>query len=199
MTMTQMSSRVRTRIVHGGILVAVIAVALVAQLMLSIGLADGGYQINQLQQDQNQVKRERQSLSEQISALQSPQHLADRAKELGMKPSTQVTFLRLADGQTIGSADSKGAQIAAQKGLVNNRMLAALDAPDATAKPTAGDEAKTPQRVDQQELQAGATADANGSDSSSGSADGTEAPSDDSQSGDAGQGAGSKLPQVTLR
>ncbi|KAB1658188.1 hypothetical protein [Pseudoclavibacter sp. CFCC 11306] len=199
MTMTQMSSRVRTRIVHGGILVAVIAVALVAQLMLSIGLADGGYQINQLQQDQNQVKRERQSLSEQISALQSPQHLADRAKELGMEPSTQVTFLRLADGQTIGSADSKGAQIAAQKGLVNNRMLATLDAADATAKPTAGDEAKAPQRVDQQELQAGATADANGSDSSSGSADGTAAPSDDSQSGDAGQDGGSKLPQVTLR
>ncbi|KAB1663377.1 hypothetical protein [Pseudoclavibacter sp. CFCC 13611] len=199
MTMTQMSSRVRTRIVHGGILVAVIAVALVAQLMLSIALADGGYQINQLQQDQNQVKRESQSLSEQISALQSPQHLADRAKELGMEPSAQVTFLRLADGQTIGSADSKGAQIAAQKGLVNNRMLATLDAADATAKPAAGDEAKTPQRVDQQELQAGATADANSSDSSSGSADGTAAPSDDSQPGDAGQGAGSKLPQVTLR
>ncbi|MCD7102055.1 septum formation initiator family protein [Pseudoclavibacter sp. 13-3] len=192
MTMTQMSSRVRTRIVHGGILATVIAVALAAQLMLSIGLADGGYQINQLQQDQNQVKRERQSLSEQISALQSPQYLSERAKDLGMEPSTQVTFLRLADGQTIGSADSRGAQIASQKGLVNNRMLATLNTSDATSKSSQSDQTKVPQQVSQQELQAGATADASTSNSSSNTAG-------DTTSTDSAQNDGSRLPQVTLR
>lgn len=109
------------------ILLAVIGVAIVGQLLLSIGLADGSYQIESLTQQKKQLTRQVQQVSEEISTLNSPQSLAERGTEMGMEPSTQVTFLSLAKSAAIGTVDSKGVQVKSGDGTVSNVLLQKLN------------------------------------------------------------------------
>jgi len=77
---------------------------LVTQLLLSIALSDGAYQISSLQGEQRELIRDAEALSEQINVLQSPQNLAVNAVTLGMVSNTSTAFLRLSDGAVLGSA-----------------------------------------------------------------------------------------------
>lgn len=97
------------------------------QLMLSIVLSDGAYQISSLQAQQRQLDREARALGEELDLLASPQNLAAQAEGLGMVVGTGTpTFLRLSDGTVTGSpsaaAGSEGA-LGSQGGLVPNALL----------------------------------------------------------------------------
>jgi hypothetical protein len=101
---------------------------LVAQLLLSIVVSDGAYQISALQQEQKELDRDQQSLTEELHVLESPQHLAANAEQLGMVTNSSTAYLRLSDGVVLGSpaaATSSGVIMHGADGgpLVHNRLL----------------------------------------------------------------------------
>ena len=110
------------------------------QLMLSILLSDGAYQISTLQAEQKQLLRTEQALSEHLDLLASPQSLATRAESLGMVVGTSApSFLRLADGSLIGTpvaASGSVGALGADGGLVANFLLASMTDPETSPTPS---------------------------------------------------------------
>jgi hypothetical protein len=136
-------SRQRPRIVYAAVAIGGIAVIALAQLLLSIGLSDGAYQISSLQSQQKDLSRTNQALTEQLTAFSSPQNLVQNAQALGMVANGNTVYLRLSDGAVLGSpvpATAANAPIAANQGLVPNSLLqpgqvVAAPIPDAASAP----------------------------------------------------------------
>jgi len=98
---TRRQKRARPRVVYAVVAVAGLFIILMVQLLLSIWLSDGAYQISELQQTQRELARDQQSLGESLNTLQSPQSLAGRASALGMVMNTGAQgFLSLTGGVT---------------------------------------------------------------------------------------------------
>lgn len=119
--------RSRPRSFYAIVAVTSVFILLLAQLMLSIVLSDGAYQISALQNEQKQLARTEQALNEDLELLASPQSLAARAEALGMVLGTNApVFLRLSDGLVTGAptpaAGTAGA-IGADGSLVANALL----------------------------------------------------------------------------
>jgi hypothetical protein len=112
--------RARPRLAHAVVTIAGIGVILLVQLLLSIVLADGAYQISALQTDQRELLREEQALNEQLELLGSTQNLTANADALGMVASGNPLFLDVATGGVSG-AGSKGVKL--PDNLVGNSLL----------------------------------------------------------------------------
>jgi hypothetical protein len=98
---TRSQKRARPRVVYALVAVAGLFVILMAQLLLSIWLSDGAYQISGLQQTQRDLSRDQQALGESLNVLQSPQNLEGQASALGMVMNTgSQGFLSLSGGVT---------------------------------------------------------------------------------------------------
>ena len=96
---TRDQRRKRPRVVYAVVAVGGLFGILVIQLLLSIWLSDGAYQISSLQQAQRELSRDQQSLTEALHVLQSPQNLASQAAVLGMVTNTgSQGFLSLNSG-----------------------------------------------------------------------------------------------------
>jgi len=127
---TKAQRKARPRIVYALATIAGLFALVIAQLLLSIVLADGAYEISSLRTEQRDLSRTAASLGEDLDLLQSPQNLATQAEDLGMVMSgTTPMFLRLSDGKVLGSAGaaSQGAALLGAKGsLVANSLLAGI-------------------------------------------------------------------------
>ena len=127
---TKAQRRARPRIVYALATIAGLFALVIAQILLSIVLADGAYEISSLRTEQRDLSRTAASLGEDLDLLQSPQNLAAQAEGLGMVMSgTTPMFLRLSDGKVLGSAGaaSQGAALLGAKGsLVANSLLAGI-------------------------------------------------------------------------
>lgn len=99
---TRSQRRARPRLAYSLIIIAGLFAVLATQLLLSIALADGAYQISALQTEQKELNRARQSVTEQLNVLNSPQNLAARAESLGMVSNNSAVYLNLADGAVMG-------------------------------------------------------------------------------------------------
>lgn len=98
---TRSQKRARPRVIYALVAVAGLFVILMGQLLLSIWLSDGAYQISDLQQTQRDLSRDQQALGESLNVLQSPQNLAGQASALGMVMNTgSQGFLSLSGGVT---------------------------------------------------------------------------------------------------
>lgn len=122
--------RSRPRSFYAIIAVTSVFALLLAQLLLSIILSEGAYQISALQNEQKQLARTEQALNENLELLASPQNLASRAEALGMVLGTNApVFLRLSDGLVTGyptpAAGAEGA-IGADGSLVANALLTGM-------------------------------------------------------------------------
>jgi hypothetical protein len=119
--------RARPRVVYAVIVVAGLFAIFMAQLLMSIVVADGAYRISGLQVEQRDLGRQQQSLSERLDLLASPQNLATQAESLGMVLGTSApVFLRLSDGAIVGSESSISAGeavLGANGSLVPNSLL----------------------------------------------------------------------------
>lgn len=119
--------RARPRIVYGLIAVGGLFVILIAQLLLSIALSGGSYQISALQTEQKNLSRDQQTLTESLRVLQSPQNLAARAATLGMvMNNTGSGWLRLSDGAILkqpSAAATTSATDANGQSLIGNELL----------------------------------------------------------------------------
>jgi hypothetical protein len=112
--------RARPRLAQAVVTIAGIGVILLVQLLLSIVLADGAYEIAALQNDQRELLREEQALNEQLELLGSTQNLTANAEALGMVASGNPLFLDVATGGVSG----KGSQaVALPDNLVGNSLL----------------------------------------------------------------------------
>lgn len=128
---TREQKRARPKSVYALATVGGLFAILVAQLLLSIVVSNGAYQISALQQEQTELSRDQQSLTEQLHVLESPQHLAANAEQLGMVTNSNTAYLRLSDGVVLGSpaaASSSGATMQSANGgpLVPNELLAGV-------------------------------------------------------------------------
>ncbi len=124
---TRSQRRRRPRIVYAIVAVTGLFVILMAQLLLSIALSDGAYQISSLQNEQKNLARDGQTLTESLNVLQSPQNLAAQATTLGMVMNNSGSgWLRLSDGSVLKNPTAAGTTSATDAGgqsLVTNVLL----------------------------------------------------------------------------
>ena len=114
----------RPRVVYAIATVASLFVIFTAQLLLSIVVSDGAYQIASLQGQQKELLRTQENLTEKLDLLGSTQNLAANAAHLGMIPGTSPLFLNLETGAIAaapGSVDRPGCGGACN--LVANELL----------------------------------------------------------------------------
>jgi hypothetical protein len=95
--------RARPRLLAAVAVVGGLFSILAAQLLLTIATSEGAYQIQDLQSQQVELSRDEQQLQEQLAVLDAPQHLASEAQAMGMVPNASIAYLRLSDGDVLGS------------------------------------------------------------------------------------------------
>ena len=73
--------------------------ALLCALVISTTLAEGSFQITQLQQQDSDLAKQQQSLEAQVSASRSAPVIEQEAHHLGMRTPGMLRFLDLRDGK----------------------------------------------------------------------------------------------------
>jgi hypothetical protein len=134
---TRAQRRARPKLLPAVVTIGGIGVILIAQLLLSIVLADGAYQIAGLQSAQRDLLRQEQALDERLDVLASTQNLIANAENLGMIASGNPVFLDVSTGQVSGDPTPAGGSLTGAAGnQIGNSLLVdvALVAP---AAPTA--------------------------------------------------------------
>lgn len=134
---TRAQRRARPRVLPAIITVSGIGAILLAQLLLSIVLADGAYTIAELQTEQRDLQRQEQALTEELEVLSSTQNLIANAENLGMVASGNPVFLDLSTGAVSGNPTPAGGSLTGSSGnQIGNALLS-----DATlVEPASADE-----------------------------------------------------------
>ena len=124
---TRSQRRARPRTLYAITAVSALLVIVVAQLLLSIGVSQGAYQLSSLQTKQTELQRSYQAASEDLNRLTSPQNLAANANALGMVSNSNPAYLRLSDGAVLGAPvaanGAAGTVTGGQGNLVPNSQL----------------------------------------------------------------------------
>jgi hypothetical protein len=74
--------------------------ALISALVISTTLAEGSYQITNLQNSTSSLARQSQTLEEEVAQGQSAQQIEQRATQLGMRRPGELQFIDLKTGKT---------------------------------------------------------------------------------------------------
>ena len=123
---TRAQRRARPRLLLAVSTMVGIVVILLAQLGLSIAVADGAYTISSLQVQQRDLGRQNEALAEQLESLQSPQFLAINAESLGMVASGSLPYIDLATGGILGKSTKAGGSMLDGTGDVSNVTIEGL-------------------------------------------------------------------------
>jgi hypothetical protein len=83
------------------LLVGLLGGALVTLLVISTTLAEGSFRITNLQQQNADLARQEQVLSEAVAQAQSPQQIAQEAERLGMRQDPVLKFIDLKTGKIV--------------------------------------------------------------------------------------------------
>ena len=134
---TKAQRRARPKVMHAVVTLGALFLIFIAQLLLSIAVSDGAYQIAALQQSQKELARTEDALAEQLAVLNSPQHLVADAASLGMVIATDASYLRLEDGAVLAAPPVEiRAGCATMCGMVGNELtkgMTPITAPATTA------------------------------------------------------------------
>lgn len=136
---TREQRRARPKLAYAIVTIVSLFAIFGAQLLLSIVVSDGAYQISALQDQQKGLQREQDALSEQLNVLDSTQNLSLQAANLGMVPNAGPLAIDLSTGAVYGlpgSADPNGCGGACN--LVTNSQLAGVKLVDPNAPTTTG-------------------------------------------------------------
>jgi len=98
--------RARPQAAYAVVTIASLVVIFAAQLLLSIVVSDGAYQIDSLKSQQKELLRTQEVLTERLDVFGSTQNLAANAASLGMVPSSSPLFLDLTSGAVSGAPGS---------------------------------------------------------------------------------------------
>jgi hypothetical protein len=121
---TRAQRRARPRLLPAVITMAGIGAILLAQLLLSIVVADGAYTISDLQRDQRELQRQEVALTEQLEILSSTQNLTANAEHLGMIASGNPVFLDVTTGEVSGNPTPAGGALTGTSGnQIGNVLL----------------------------------------------------------------------------
>jgi hypothetical protein len=83
------------------LLVGLLGGALVSLLVISTTLAQGSYQITNLQQQNANLAKQEQLLTQQVAEASSPAQIAQEAEALGMRPNPDLNFIDLKTGKVV--------------------------------------------------------------------------------------------------
>ena len=148
---TRAQRRARPKLAYAVVTIASLFAIFAAQLLLSIVVADGAYQVSVVQDQQRDRLRTQDALTEKLNVLDSTQNLSTQAAHLGMVPNRSPLAIDLTTGGVYGlpgSADPAGCGGACN--LVTNAQVTGVPLVDPNA-PAAGHAATPPA------AQAGAT------------------------------------------
>ncbi|MAT17003.1 MAG: hypothetical protein CMF56_00350 [Leifsonia sp.] len=124
---TRAQRRARPKLVHAVVLLTGVVAVLLAQLGLSMAVADGAYQISSLQVEQRDLLRDSEALAENLESLQSPQFLASNAEALGMVASGSLPYIDVSTGAVSGRAGETGGSVLGRSGgEIGNVTLAGV-------------------------------------------------------------------------
>lgn len=122
--------RARPRPVYAIVTVGTLMAIVVTQLLLSIMVSQGAYQVSSLESAKKGLQRSYQAVSEDLHRVSSPQNLAANAEALGMVSNANPVYLRLSDGAVLGSPTpapgDAGTLTAGAGNLVPNSLLAGV-------------------------------------------------------------------------
>jgi len=94
------------------LLVGLLGGALVSLLVISTTLAEGSYRITSLQQQNANLAKQQQLLTQQVAQATSPTQIAQEAEQLGMRPDPALQFINLKTGKIVaGKVSGADAQI----------------------------------------------------------------------------------------
>jgi len=123
---TRSQRRARPRIVYALSAVAGMATIVIVQLLLSVGISQGAYEVSRLQASQVELGRTAESVTEDLVRISSPQSLAANAEALGMVSNSNPVYLRLSDGAVLGAPASATGSQGGSASLVPNALLAGV-------------------------------------------------------------------------
>ncbi|HWR85425.1 MAG TPA: hypothetical protein VN200_05480 [Rhodoglobus sp.] len=108
---TREQRRARPKVAYAIITIASVLAIFGGQLMLSIVVSDGAYQLERLEVARKDLLREQRALQEKLAIASSDQNLATQAAGLGMVPNSTQFAIDLSSGavfQLPGIADPMG-------------------------------------------------------------------------------------------
>jgi hypothetical protein len=83
------------------LLVGLLGGALISLLVISTTLAQGSYQITNLQQQNANLAKQEQLLAQQVAQASSPSQIAQEAEQFGMQPDPNLQFINLKTGKVV--------------------------------------------------------------------------------------------------
>jgi hypothetical protein len=83
------------------LLVGLLGGALISLLVISTTLAEGSYRITDLQQQNANLAKQEQLLSQQVAQASSPAQIAQEAEAFGMRPNPNLQFINLKSGKIV--------------------------------------------------------------------------------------------------
>ena len=89
------------------LLVGLLGGALVSLLVISTTLAQGSFRITSLQQQNAELARQAQTLTNQVAQAGNPAVIAREARQLGMKPNPHLGFVDLKTGKIVVGKPSR--------------------------------------------------------------------------------------------
>src|SRR6476660_7020385 len=89
------------------LLVGLLGGALVSLLVLSTTLAQGSFRVTSLQQQNAELARQAQILTNQVAQAGNPAVIAKEAEQLGMRPNPHLGFVDLKTGKIVVGKPSK--------------------------------------------------------------------------------------------
>ena len=89
------------------LLVGLLGGALVSLLVISTTLAQGAFRITNLQEQNANLARQEQTLSNEVAQAGNPAVIARQAKQLGMRPNPYLGFIDLKTGKIVTGKPSR--------------------------------------------------------------------------------------------
>ncbi len=123
---TRSQRQMRPRVVYALSATTGVSVIIVAQLLLSVGISQGAYELSALRVNQIELGRTSDSVTEDLVRVSSPQSLAANAEALGMVSNSNPVYLRLSDSAVLGAPSSASGVAGTSANLVPNALLAGV-------------------------------------------------------------------------
>ena len=149
------------------VLASLLGIGLLGMLLINTTLAQGAFTLSELKTTQAELSRTEATLTESVAALTAPIVLEQKARDLGMVPSTTPAFIEIPSGKVMGKAKpAPGVRIATPAdATVGEAAEIPSDsglpvAPGENYDPAATDEWSEPMLVDSQVVSEDLTLDA---------------------------------------
>ncbi len=83
------------------LVLAVVVAGVVGILLLNTRVNENAFILHDLRQEQVLLDRQQQELEQRLARYESPAHLAEAARRLGLVPAEEVGYLRMSDDRAV--------------------------------------------------------------------------------------------------